>query len=90
MLTPCGKNRPPTVSAASWRTRWPHWRGRRLTSGANWRGNEALAQAQAALVEAKLARAEGNLARERAEQLEERLSALQSRVEGRGRGAHGG
>jgi hypothetical protein len=38
MLTLSVKNRSPTVSAASWRTRWPHWRGRRLTSGANWRG----------------------------------------------------
>jgi hypothetical protein len=85
MLTPSGKNRPPTVSAASWRTSWPRWRGRRLTSGANWwwRGGrpEALAKAQATLAEANLARAEGSLARERAAQLEERLNALQSRVE---------
>jgi hypothetical protein len=86
MRTPSVKNRPPTVSVASWRTRWPRWRGRRLTSGANWWGerretNEALVKAQAAQVEANLARAEGNLARERAEQLQERLVALESRVE---------
>jgi hypothetical protein len=82
MLMPSGRNRPPTASAASWRTRWPRWRGRRLTSGANWREtNEALAKAQAAQAETNLARAKGNLARERAEQLQERLIALESRME---------
>jgi hypothetical protein len=37
VLTPSGKSRPPTVSAASLRIRWPCWRVRKLTSGANWR-----------------------------------------------------
>jgi hypothetical protein len=35
MLTLSGKSRPPTVSAASLRIRWPRWRVRKLTSGAN-------------------------------------------------------
>jgi hypothetical protein len=37
MPTPSGKSRPPTASATSWRIRWPRWRVRGLTSGANWR-----------------------------------------------------
>jgi hypothetical protein len=37
MLTPSGKSRPPTASAASWRIRWSRWRVRGLTSGVNWR-----------------------------------------------------
>jgi hypothetical protein len=66
MLTPSVKNRPPTASAASWRTRWPHWRGRRLTTGANWRGRGGRPTRPSP---------------RRAEQLQERLIALESRVE---------
>jgi hypothetical protein len=40
MLTPSGKSRPLTASAASWRRRWPPWRARGLTSGASGGGEE--------------------------------------------------
>jgi hypothetical protein len=73
MLTLYVRSRPPTASAANWRTRWPPWRRRRLTSGASWRAAQA---------EARLARAEGNIAKELAGELQGRLTALESRAEG--------
>jgi chromosome segregation ATPase len=86
MLTPSGKSRPPTASAASWGNKVATLEGertelRRQLAEERKEANEALAKAQSAQAEANLARAEGSLARQRAEELEERLNALQTRVE---------
>jgi hypothetical protein len=81
MLTPSVKNQPPTVSDASWRTRWPHWRGRRLTSGANWQGRGGRPTRPSPRSRLRRRRPNWRGRRERAEQLQERLTALESRVE---------
>jgi hypothetical protein len=49
MPTPSGRNRPPTASAASWRTRWPCWREANLA-----RAEGSLARERPAQLEERL------------------------------------